>query len=354
MGTTMHRWTDRRLVRRLLEQKDAFWREDEDEDGLFYRKARMGSHLDRTALTTVEHLIGALIIEEEPAILDLMASWDSHLPSSVTPGEVIGLGLNAEELRANAALDQRIIQDLNTNPLIPLEDGSIDIVLNVVSVEYLVAPVKVFRDIGRVLKPGGLLLVVFSNRWFPSKVVRVWEEAQEDERIQLVELYVDAADAFGEPGVFISMGLPRPEDDPLCAAGYPSDPVFAVFAEKSGGEPHRPPRVPPPDPADVQVDHAAVEARKRHVGETLRCPYCQASLSRWNVPDDPAIDWPNSILYLCFSDACPFLVRGWRYMWDQGNPGVSYRYLFNPETGASRTVPIRSLQDLRPGIAPDQ
>ena len=44
-------------------------------------------------------------------------------------------------------------------------------------------------------------------------------------------------------------------------------------------------------------------------------------------------------MYLCFNDACPFLVRGWRYMWEQMIEGHSYRYLFNPLTGASTTVP---------------
>lgn len=354
MSTTVHRWTDRRFARRLLEQEDAFRRVDEGEDAVFYRKARTDPHLDSTARATVKHLIGGLLTEEAPAILDLMASWDSHLPASLTPEEVIGLGLNAEELMANTALDRRIIQDLNTNPVLPLEDRSIDVVLNVASVEYLVEPIEVFRDVGRVLRPGGLVLVVFSDRWYPPKVVRVWEEAKEDERIQLVEMYLDAAGAFEEPDVFISVGLPRPDNDPDRLSGYPSDPVFAVFAEKAGGASGRPPRIPPEDPADLPIDHEAVEVRKRRVGETLRCPYCQERLSRWEVPDDPAIDWPNRTLYLCFNDACPFLVRGWRFMWDQGNPGVSYRYLFNPETGGSTTVPIRGLQDLRPGITSDE
>jgi hypothetical protein len=37
-------------------------------------------------------------------------------------------------------------------------------------------------------------------------------------------------------------------------------------------------------------------------------------------------------------------------MWNQGILGTSYRYLFNPLTETSTTVPIRGLTDLRPGI----
>jgi hypothetical protein len=105
-----------------------------------------------------------------------------------------------------------------------------------------------------------------------------------------------------------------------------------------------------PDPADLQVAPESVAVRKRNVGETLRCPHCVEPLSRWEVPDDPIIDWPNDYMYICFNDGCPFVVRGWRFMWEQGIEGHSYRYLFNPLTGASTTVPIQTLQDLRLGI----
>jgi hypothetical protein len=100
----------------------------------------------------------------------------------------------------------------------------------------------------------------------------------------------------------------------------------------------------------MEIDPDAVERRKSAVGETLACPYCQEKLSLWEVPDDPCIDWPEEYLYLCFNDACPFLVRGWRFMWEQGTPGHSYRYLFNPRTGASVTVPVRGLDDLKAGV----
>ncbi|NIT77258.1 MAG: class I SAM-dependent methyltransferase, partial [Thermoplasmata archaeon] len=84
--------------------------------------------------------------------------------------------------------------------------------------------------------------------------------------------------------------------------------------------------------------------------ETHACPHCREPLSKWRVPDDPSIAWTSEYLYLCFNDACPFVVRGWRVMWDQGVPGHSYRYLFDPETGGSTTVAIRGLHDLKPGI----
>jgi SAM-dependent methyltransferase len=342
--------TDPRFVRHLLEREDAFRRPDEGEDSVFYGPPRLVSHLDTTALDTVERLVGGLVVEDDPAILDLMASVDSHLPPQRVFTRVTGLGMNEEELRANPSLTDRVVHDLNQDPVLPFADGAFDVVMNVVSVEYLTRPFKVFEEVGRVLKPGGLFLVVFSNRWFPPKVVRVWEDANEEERIGLVEEFFHRAGVFEDSEPFISMGLPRPEGDAYFSQGHPVDPVFAVFAEKRGGAGGRRPRTVLRDPALMEVDQAAVMARKKTVGDTLECPHCQKRLSRWEVPDDPCIDWSNDFLFLCFNDACPFVVRGWRHMWNQGIPGVSYRYLFNPETGASNTVPIRSLVDLRPGI----
>jgi SAM-dependent methyltransferase len=342
--------TDSRFARQLLDAPDAFLRKDESPDAGFYQRARMTSHLDRTALDTVEAMIATLAVENAPAVLDLMASWDSHLPDSLEPAQVIGLGLNEEELKANPALDRYVVQDLNSDPVLPFDGDCFDLAINVVSVEYLTQPVRVFEEVRRVLRPGGLFLVAFSNRWFPPKVVRVWEEAKEEERIGLVEEYFRRTGGFDESEYFISMGLPRPEDDRYFHLGVPSDPVFAVFAEKSGGPNGSRQRGTIRDPAHVEIDWEKAKARKKTVSDTVACPYCQKRLTKWEVPDDPCIDWPNDVLYLCFNDACPFLVRGWRHMWNQGVLGVSYRYLYDPRTGGSSTVPIRGLADLRPGI----
>jgi hypothetical protein len=87
-------------IQELLYSREAFARQDEGEDRAFYQVDRFVPHLDSLALSTVEKLIGALIVEEAPAVLDLMASWDSHLPSTLRPARVAGLGLNGASSRA--------------------------------------------------------------------------------------------------------------------------------------------------------------------------------------------------------------------------------------------------------------
>jgi len=326
-----------------------FCRQDETDDKLFYAKPRLVSHLDRTALATVERLIGGLVIEERPVILDLMASWDSHLPPALAPGRVVGLGLNAEELRANPALDEFVVADLNQRPTLPWPDATFDVVLNTVSVDYLTRPLAVFAEAGRVLRPGGLFLVTFSDRWFEPKVTRVWRGSSEAERIFLVEELFRAAGRFGPTRVFTSRGKDRPADDKHAALGLPSDPIVAIFADKAGGDPTRRPR---PLPADDRhaPDKAELARRYAAVGQTLACPHCGQGLRKWAVPQTPFTEWDNDFMYVCFNDACPYLRAGWDAMSRQGNHGVSYRLMFNPENGGCMPIPVQSLSTLRDGL----
>lgn len=225
---------------------DAFARRDETDDAIFYCVDRFVEHLDSVALSTVERIIGGLVVEERPCILDLMAGWDSHIPDTVNPMRVTGLGLNQNELSENKALTDHVLHDLNENPVLPFGDASFDVVLNTVSVDYMTQPIQVFQDVGRVLRPNGLFLVIFSNRMFPQKVVKLWWRLSEEERVVLVEELFRYSEAFEEPKVLVSRDKPRPADDKYADTGLPSDPVYAVFAEKRGPNPRTRP-LPPID-----------------------------------------------------------------------------------------------------------
>ncbi|MEE4273679.1 MAG: methyltransferase domain-containing protein, partial [Thermoanaerobaculales bacterium] len=152
------------IIRQLVFDDRAFQRADETDDSSYYAVDRMVPHLDAEARRVVTEIIDGLVVEQRPAVLDLMASWDSHLPEDMKPSHVVGLGLNANELEANPVLDERVIHDLNRDPVLPFPDASFDVVLNVVSVDYLTRPFDVVAEVARVLRPGGLFLVLFSNR----------------------------------------------------------------------------------------------------------------------------------------------------------------------------------------------
>lgn len=330
-----------------------FARRDEGDDALFYARERMVSHLDSRALGTVSRVIGSLIVEERPAVLDLMASWDSHLPAGLNPARVAGLGLNQTELGANPVLTERVLHDLNQNPRLPFNDAEFDAVINVASVDYLTDPVRVFAEAGRVLKPGGLFLVIFSNRWFEPKVTELWRRSSEGERVCLVQEWLEAAGGFGPFTTFASKGQPRPADDKYAHLGIPSDPVYAVWAERAGGDPVRAPRpFPAADPAAGPAPEV-LAARTGRIAETHECPHCGAGLLKWAVPQSPFTEWDNEYMYVCFNDECPYLLRGFEAMSRQGNVGSSYRLMFNPDTGSVGPILVHGLSMLRDGIMAD-
>jgi SAM-dependent methyltransferase len=330
---------------------DAFSRLDESDDAEFYSKDRFVSHLDSLALATVEKLIETLVVEENPAILDLMAGWDSHIPEDLRASEVIGLGLNENELRNNKAFSKSVIHDLNKDPRLPFPDNRFDVVVNTVSVDYMTKPAEVFKEAARVLKPGGLFLVVFSNRMFSEKAVKVWREAGEEERVLLVEDLFKEAGGFEKPTVFLSKGKPRPKDDKYAHLGIPSDPIYAVYADKKGGDPLRGTRPELTVSYGEPLDQETYEARKKAIKHTLRCPHCGENMLKWAVPDNPfEVTWDNDFMYICFNDACPYYVRGWDFMYREGNRGSSYRLMYNPEKDCCMPIPVPTPRALRESI----
>ena len=325
---------------------DSFLRSDESDDAVFYSMDRMVSHLDALALETIESLVGSLLIEEGPVVLDLMASWDSHIPESVKPSRVVGLGLNERELASNEALDEFVLHDLNSNPDLPFDDAAFDAVLCTVSVDYITQPYRVFTEVGRILKPGGLFLVSFSNRYFQEKVVKIWRHASGEQRIQLVESFFELSNSFNKPTVFVSRGHPRPADDKYAALGVPSDPVLAVYAEKIGGNGSKRPTISA-SYSDRPFEKEAVELKKKSIQDTLECPYCGQALDKLEVPVTPFTEWPADFLFVCMHDECPYFLFGWDAMSDQGSSG-SYRFMYEPVAKNCYSIPVMNRLELRP------
>jgi ubiquinone/menaquinone biosynthesis C-methylase UbiE len=138
--------------------------------------------------------------------------------------------MNAEELAKNPRLNHYFVQNLNENPKLPLEDQSFDAVLNTVSVQYLQQPEVVFAEIYRILKPGGIAIVSFSNRMFYQKAISAWRDASESQRVELVKRYVESVPGFGRPEVIAQPSTLPPILQMLGLAG--SDPFYAVIAER--------------------------------------------------------------------------------------------------------------------------
>ena len=195
---------------------EAFAKRDLGPDPLFYVQPRFVTHIDAGAIAAVTDLYRTLL-PTGGRVLDLMSSWVSHLPDNVAFADVVGHGMNAEELAANPRLTRRFVQDLNADPGLPLDTGSVDAALMCVSVQYLQRPVAVLSEIARVLRPGAPAVISFSNRCFPTKAVAIWSALDGAGHVRLVELYLQRA------------GFARSETRILVPEGGSGDPMTAVI-----------------------------------------------------------------------------------------------------------------------------
>ena len=168
-----------------------FEREDESSDAVFYRQPRFVTHIDDTTIAALTAYY-AEFLPPNGRVLDLMSSWISHLPPAAY-ARVSGLGMNAEELAANPRLSDYAVHDLNANPLLPYGEDEFDCCVIAVSIQYLIRPIEVFRDLGRALVAGGRVAVAMSHRCFPTKAVLAFRALPPSERNQLVSAYLHRA-----------------------------------------------------------------------------------------------------------------------------------------------------------------
>jgi SAM-dependent methyltransferase len=172
-----------------------FRRLDDSDDESFYLIPRLVVHIDDGAIQKVNDIYHDHL-PHGGAILDLMSSWRSHLPPELRPSRVVGLGLNRPEMADNPALTEIVTHNLNRSPQMPFEDACFDGAVMTVSIQYLIHPLEVFAEVGRVLKPGAPFIVTFSNRMFPTKAVAIWTNATERQRVDLVGYYFTHGAAF--------------------------------------------------------------------------------------------------------------------------------------------------------------
>lgn len=91
------------------------------------------------------------------------------------------------------------MQNLNSDQKLPLADGNVDAVLVVAGWQYLQQPEAIAAELLRVLRPGGQLIIAFSNRMFAQKAPRIWLDGSDRDRLAYVAR------------VLIAQGWPRPE-----------------------------------------------------------------------------------------------------------------------------------------------
>jgi SAM-dependent methyltransferase len=178
-----------------------FSREDESPDATFYICPRLVHHVDPAARYALK-LFYSEVFDTEPRletpdVLDLCASWASHLPDHRDLGSVVGIGMNSAELAQNGRLTSFSEHDLNSSPVIAIPAdagiGAFDFVTCALSIDYLVRPKEVLAEALRLLRPGGACIISFSNRMFPTKAIRAWVHATDAQRVWIAAAFLHFA-----------------------------------------------------------------------------------------------------------------------------------------------------------------
>lgn len=154
-------------------KQEDFFRADQIDDSSFYTVPKLVYHIDEPAVAALTQYYRKNIPKGSD-VLDICSSWVSHYPLEFpkTMGNICATGMNGLELGFNDQLTGGFkVKDLNVEPKLPYDDKSFDVVTCVVSIDYLIYPIEVIKEIHRVLRPGGKVIVSQSNRCFPSKAI---------------------------------------------------------------------------------------------------------------------------------------------------------------------------------------
>mmetsp|Transcript_74627 Transcript_74627/g.224388 ORF Transcript_74627/g.224388 Transcript_74627/m.224388 type:complete len:148 (-) Transcript_74627:100-543(-) len=135
--------------------------------------------------------------------------------------------MNALELEQNVQLSDYTPKNLNVDPTLPYDDESFDVVTCVVSVDYLIHPLDVFREVNRILKPGGKFILSQSNRCFQSKAIAMWLAQSDMEHCLVIAAYFHYSKGWMRAKIF----------DASPSGPRTNDPLFIVEASKGSSEP---------------------------------------------------------------------------------------------------------------------
>ncbi|MGB1251566.1 MAG: class I SAM-dependent methyltransferase [Candidatus Promineifilaceae bacterium] len=191
-----------------------FEKQDNSADENFYVVPRLTVHIDEPAIQALTTLYDNLLTDGM-TVLDLMSSWRSHLPEGKQFASVVGHGMNSAELRENSQLNEYFLHNLNNDQMLPLNANQFDAVLCAVSVQYLQQPLEVFAEVYRVLKPGGVFIVSFSNRCFPNKAITAWIHSGDQDHISLVHSYFQLSAPWNDAHARLKSAEIPPNSDPL-------------------------------------------------------------------------------------------------------------------------------------------
>lgn len=150
-----------------------------------------------------------LSASEDVAILDVCSSWIFYYFEGYKVGKIFGIGMNEDELKKNFILIDYVVWDLNEDLTFSYADNIFDVVTNTVSVDYFIRFLEVMKEVSRVLKLGGMVIMSFLNRCFFIKVVVIWIVMGDLDYVWIVGAYyyfVGGFESFAVEDILFNFG----------------------------------------------------------------------------------------------------------------------------------------------------
>jgi len=222
-----------------MDFKTSFGRLDSKPDSIFYTDPRFVEHVDDNAVQTMTSYISSpstSLFKKGDRVLDLCSSWNSHIDPNIANQlelDVVGLGMNEKELKSNKLLKNWNVVDLNAGPRtkLPYDDKVFDVVLCQLSIDYLIYPLDVMKEVGRVLKSGGDVVILISNRLFLQKAVGLWTGSDDIDHVYTVGAYLQFCDGEFTNIKSRDLSIRKGKGKNRVIVG---DPLYAVTAKKKG------------------------------------------------------------------------------------------------------------------------
>ena len=183
--------------------------------------------LDSNAIQQITKLYSQLL-PKHSKVLDLMSSKSSYLAANYETGLLAGIGEDEEALSKNERLNTYQVQDLNTDTILPFEENSFDDAICTLSIECLSDPLKIIKEVARVVNSGGKFIITFSNSVSPQSI-NLWGQLHPFERIQLVLEYFRKTEIFEDLNTYSKRGMLRTAKEKESDGKPLSDPIYAVW-----------------------------------------------------------------------------------------------------------------------------
>eukprot|EP00978_Attheya_sp_CCMP212_P002669 scaffold5469_cov54-Attheya_sp.AAC.1 len=173
--------------------------EKEPLDALTYWGEEKADELTNLDPKAAEKLRGhySFYIRDGMSILEFGAAEESYLPEGVKLDRHVAIGASKSLMDKNPSITEPLVVDLNnvieergidSDDIRQLGSNTFDVIIMANTIDFLTSPREVFRTSWELMKPGGLMIVSFSNKdayssKFERAQTKMWTDFNDDQHM---------------------------------------------------------------------------------------------------------------------------------------------------------------------------